>query len=65
MPYVGFEHIIPASKQAKTIHALDRSATVTGEVINRLKILRAMSNRGQTKHPNCSAVMIKIQSLLR
>jgi hypothetical protein len=26
----GFEPTIPASKQAKTIHALDRSATVTG-----------------------------------
>jgi hypothetical protein len=30
MPWVGFEPTIPASKQAKTVHALDRSATVTG-----------------------------------
>jgi hypothetical protein len=29
MPWVGFEPMIPASKQAKTVHALDRSATVT------------------------------------
>jgi hypothetical protein len=30
MPYVGFEPMIPASERAKTIHALDRSASVTG-----------------------------------
>jgi hypothetical protein len=30
MPCVGFELTIPASQQAKTVHALDRSATVTG-----------------------------------
>jgi hypothetical protein len=27
MPYMGFEPTIPASEQAKTVHALDRSAT--------------------------------------
>jgi hypothetical protein len=26
----GFEPTIPASERAKTVHALDRSATVTG-----------------------------------
>jgi hypothetical protein len=31
MPRVGFEITIPASKQAKTVHALDHSATVTGQ----------------------------------
>jgi hypothetical protein len=30
MPWVGFEPTIPASKRAKTVHALDRSVTVTG-----------------------------------
>jgi hypothetical protein len=30
MPCVGFESTIPASERAKTLHALDRSATVTG-----------------------------------
>jgi hypothetical protein len=30
MPYVGFETTIPGSERAKTVHALDRSATVTG-----------------------------------
>jgi hypothetical protein len=32
MPWVGFEPTIPASEQAKTVHDLDRSATVTGSV---------------------------------
>jgi hypothetical protein len=31
MPWVGFEHTVPASERAKTVHALDCSATVTGE----------------------------------
>jgi hypothetical protein len=31
MPWVGFEHTIPASKRTRTVHALDRSATVTGQ----------------------------------
>jgi hypothetical protein len=30
MPWVEFEATIPASERAKTVHALDRSATVTG-----------------------------------
>jgi hypothetical protein len=30
MPFVGFEPTIPASEQAKTVHALDRSATLIG-----------------------------------
>jgi hypothetical protein len=30
MPCVGFEPTIPASERAKTVYALDRSATVTG-----------------------------------
>jgi hypothetical protein len=30
MPEVGFEPKITASERAKTVHALDRSATVTG-----------------------------------
>jgi hypothetical protein len=29
MPQVGFEPTIPESKRAKTIHALDNSATLT------------------------------------
>jgi hypothetical protein len=30
MPWVGFELTIPASERAKTVHASDRSATMTG-----------------------------------
>jgi hypothetical protein len=30
MPRVGFESTIPASERAKTVHASDRAATVTG-----------------------------------
>jgi hypothetical protein len=30
MPWVGFEPTIPGSERAKTVHALDRSTTVTG-----------------------------------
>jgi hypothetical protein len=30
MPCVGFEPIIPATERSTTVHALDRSATVTG-----------------------------------
>jgi hypothetical protein len=32
MPGVGFEPMIPAFEQAKTVHALDNGATVTGYV---------------------------------
>jgi hypothetical protein len=30
LPWVWFEHTVPASARAKTVHALDSSATVTG-----------------------------------
>jgi hypothetical protein len=30
MPWVGFEPTIPVFERAKTVHALDRAATVTG-----------------------------------
>jgi hypothetical protein len=30
MPLVGFEPTIPVSEEEKTVHVLDRSATVTG-----------------------------------
>jgi hypothetical protein len=32
MPLVEFEPTILASERAKTVHALDRSATVTGVI---------------------------------
>jgi hypothetical protein len=30
MPRVGFEHTTPVLERAKTVHALDRAATVIG-----------------------------------
>jgi hypothetical protein len=35
MPWVGLEPTIQAAERAKTVHALDRSATVTGPEKNR------------------------------
>jgi hypothetical protein len=32
VPCVGFEPTIPAYERAKTVHALDRTATVTGNI---------------------------------
>jgi hypothetical protein len=32
MPRVAFEHTIPAFERAKTVHALDREATVIGRL---------------------------------
>jgi hypothetical protein len=34
MPCMRFEPTIPASERAKVVHALDRSATVTGQLWN-------------------------------
>jgi hypothetical protein len=31
MPWVGLEPTIPASERGKTVHSLDRSATVAGQ----------------------------------
>jgi hypothetical protein len=39
MPCVGFETMILASERAKTVHASDRSATVTGNGLILLKIM--------------------------
>jgi hypothetical protein len=33
MPRVGFDHLAPAFERAKTVHALDRAATVIGTAI--------------------------------
>jgi hypothetical protein len=34
MPWIGFEPTIPASERAKTVHALDCSATMMGPVFS-------------------------------
>jgi hypothetical protein len=38
MPQVGFEPTIPVFQRAKTVHALDRAATVIGKWVTRQEI---------------------------
>jgi hypothetical protein len=45
---VGFEPTIPASERAKTVHALDRSATVTGAVCNYKNKIQQEQEKGQS-----------------
>jgi hypothetical protein len=33
MPLMGFEPTVPVVKRAKTVHALDRAATVIGSTV--------------------------------
>jgi hypothetical protein len=54
IPCVGFEPTIPASERAKTMHALDRSGTVTGPVKNTsLKVVFHIPN-----HAKCDLVTV-------
>jgi hypothetical protein len=69
MPLAGFEPTIPVFKRAKTFHALDRAATVTGDVIlmycrfykkwvrNRIKWLAQISNNFRPRPtPSCTEI---------
>jgi hypothetical protein len=51
MPWVGFEPTIPAFERAKTVHALDRAATVIGIIcevgIELLNIIEIISLKGK------------------
>jgi hypothetical protein len=49
MPWVGFEPTIPASKRAKTVHVLDRAATVTGNDTFYASKLRTANVKGDLK----------------
>jgi hypothetical protein len=51
MPWVGFEPTIPASERAKTVHVLDRAATVTG-LIEEYWIKFCMKLRAVISHDN-------------
>jgi hypothetical protein len=44
MPKMGFEPTITASERAKTVHALDRSATVAGPTLFRRHIFKPDDN---------------------
>jgi hypothetical protein len=49
MPLAGFEPTTPVFKRAKTFHALDRAATVTGTWLdNLLYIFRVLYNCPKT-----------------
>jgi hypothetical protein len=41
MPSVGFEPTIPAFERAKTVHALDRAATVMGVKLGYRELIKA------------------------
>jgi hypothetical protein len=49
MPQVGFEPPIPVLKWAKTVHALDRAATVIGEHYRMLYVNLREENTWKTE----------------
>jgi hypothetical protein len=53
MSWVGFEPTIPASERGKTVHALDRAATVTGvfQVTNGTKYEYIAGATTEAKYP--------------
>jgi hypothetical protein len=58
MPWVGFVATIPESERVKTVHALDRSATVTGTTTctNTTIIIVNIGLRVRTRHVRDSSV---------
>jgi hypothetical protein len=48
MLQVGFEPTIPAFWRAKTVHALDRAATVVGEIISTLLLFLLIFSRSSS-----------------
>jgi hypothetical protein len=48
MPWVGLELTIVASERAKTVHALDSSATVTGDIAEPIPQISPMLIEGLT-----------------
>jgi hypothetical protein len=59
---MGFEPTIPGSERAKTVHALDRSATVTGfdhlEAVN----LNNYNSLTELHTPNITVITAHIKS---
>jgi hypothetical protein len=64
MPWVGFEPKIPASERAKTVHDLDRSATVTGDYTS-MRVPKWESQRNgctderEMRHDDCSGSLVR------
>jgi hypothetical protein len=52
MPQMGFESTIPVFEQAKTVHALDRAATVTGLASVTGSDVKKLTNSWYSKHQN-------------
>jgi hypothetical protein len=48
LPIAGFEPTIPVVKRAKTFHALDRAATVTGTELSYIFIIQIAQFRTQS-----------------
>jgi hypothetical protein len=46
MPHVEFGHTTPVSEQAKTVHALDRAATVIANCVCTMFYIRDTRNHG-------------------
>jgi hypothetical protein len=63
MPCVGFESTIPPSERAKTVHALDRWATMTGFIHLKSKYFPGNFFRSQRESPSLTFVQIKWQIL--
>jgi hypothetical protein len=61
MTWVGFEPTIPASERAKTVHALDRWATVTSYLYTLILLVLSIAScvKLNLKHP----VFIRYNSL--
>jgi hypothetical protein len=51
MPCAGFEPTIPASERAKTVHALERSATVTGGYTTYIHGIEVLLERSAVSQP--------------
>jgi hypothetical protein len=66
MPRVGFESTIPASKRAKTVHALYHSATMTG--IPQYSLFKFSQHVERTRHlhplPNRRLTLSRLHSVI-
>jgi hypothetical protein len=57
MPGVRFETTIPAFERAKTVHALDRAATVIGiNVTRQFKFVTWHDHKYDTYRPTCCSI---------
>jgi hypothetical protein len=64
MPCMGFETTIPASERAKTVHNLDRSATVTGNSQNCLSQLCNMCMSTEAGNITKTQPLVKQMSVI-